>query len=104
MTRPTRIHLAPHLNITHVAELHRHLGATLTRGEPMEIDGTQVEEIDTATLQLLVCFWRAVEEGTIACTWTGVSHALHRTARLLGLADNLHFPDRSAGLGGHSGV
>jgi anti-anti-sigma regulatory factor len=99
MTALTRIELAAQLNISHAAELHRSLCATLTDGAAVEVDGTRVEEIDTAILQLLVSFWRDRAERGVGCAWNGVSPALRRTANLLGLSESLHFPDCGQGAG-----
>lgn len=59
----------------------------------MVVDGTRVEEIDTAILQLLASLWRTCLERGIACTWHGASDALRQAAALIGLADFLHLPD-----------
>jgi anti-anti-sigma regulatory factor len=99
MTAPTRIELASQLDIGHAADLHRNLCATLADGRSVELDGSRVEAIDTAILQLLVSFWRDREDRGVGCAWHGVSAALRRTANLLGLAESLHFPDRGAGEG-----
>ncbi len=57
------------------------------------VDGTRVEEIDTAILQLLASLWRTSLERGIACTWHGASEALRQTAALVGVAELLQFPE-----------
>ena len=81
------IELDPRLTIVQAAELHRTMLARLDGGWPViEIDGTRVEEIDTAVLQLLTSLWRTGRERGIACTWRGASDALRRAAALIGVA------------------
>ena len=84
------IELDPRLTIVQAAALHRTMVAHLEGGRPVIVDGTRVEEIDTAVLQLLTSLWRTGQERGIACTWHGASDALRRTAALLGVAGILH--------------
>jgi anti-anti-sigma regulatory factor len=92
-TQPKRLVLDVQLNIAEAADLHRALMALLAQGGPVVVDGTRVEEIDTAMLQLLTSLWRTSAERGIACTWFGASGALRQTAGLVGLAAILNFPD-----------
>jgi len=89
---PARIELAARLTIVHAADLHRTLLARLAAGRPIVVDGTRVEEIDTAILQLLTSLWRTGPTRGIACTWHGASGELRRIAALVGVADMLQFP------------
>jgi len=91
--KPARIELGARTTIVQAADLHRSLLASVARGEGMVVDGTRVEEIDTAILQLLASLWRTCVARGIACTWHGTSEALCRTASLVGLADVLQLPD-----------
>lgn len=81
------------MTIVQAAGLHRTLLACVAQGETVIVDGTQVEEIDTAILQLLASLWRTCLERGIGCTWQGASNALRQTAALVGVAELLHFPD-----------
>ena len=87
---PSPIELDPRLTIVQAAALHREMVAHLEGGRPVIVDGTRVEEIDTAVLQLLTSLWRTGQERGIACTWHGASDALRRTAALVGVAGILH--------------
>ena len=87
---PLPIELDPLLTIVQAAALHRTMVARLEEARPVIVDGTRVEEIDTAVLQLLTSLWRTGQERGIACTWHGASDALRRTAALVGLAGMLH--------------
>lgn len=91
--RPSRIVLSDRLTIVQAADLHRVLMQRLGEGRQFVVDGTRVEEIDTAILQLLTSLWRTSSERGIACTWHGVSQALRRTAALVGVAELLQFPN-----------
>jgi anti-anti-sigma regulatory factor len=86
------VELDARLDIAQAAELHRALRAHLAKGGPVTVDGTRVEEIDTAMLQLLASLWRTSGERGIACRWKGASGALRRTATLLGMAEVLNLP------------
>jgi len=90
--QPACVQLGAQLTIAEAADLHRTLLARLAKGDPLILDGAQVEEIDTAILQLLVSLWRTSGERGIACTWQGASAALRQTATLVGVAEVLNFP------------
>ena len=91
--RQSRIVLDDRLTIVQAADLHRMLVKRLAEGRQLVVDGTRVEEIDTAILQLLCSLWRTGAERGVACTWHGVSQALRRTAALVGVAEMLQFPN-----------
>jgi anti-anti-sigma regulatory factor len=88
------VELNTRLDIAQAADLHRALLARLASGGPVIVDGTRVEEIDTAMLQLLASLWRTSGERGIDCRWKGASAALRQTATLLGVAEVLNFPAR----------
>jgi anti-anti-sigma regulatory factor len=96
MTQSTRIELDEQLTIAQAAALHRSLCASLDGGAPMVVDGSRIQEIDTAGLQLLASLLRSGQERGIACTWHGVSDVLRRTARLVGMSEMLRFPDEES--------
>ena len=89
---PHSVQLDARMTIVQAASLHSSLLTQLAAGGPIAIDGTRVEEIDTAILQLLASLWRTAEERGFACSWTGVSDVLRRTANLVGMTEMLHFP------------
>ena len=90
--RPSRIVLDDRMTIVQAADLHRVLVKRLAEGRQLVLDGTRVEEIDTAILQLLTSLWRTSLARGISCTWHGASDALRRTAALVGVAELLQFP------------
>jgi phospholipid transport system transporter-binding protein len=101
--RPAHVELDVRLTIAQAAGLQRTLLERLEQGEAIVIDGTQVEEIDTAILQLLTSLWRTGMERGIPCTWYGASDALRQSAGLIGVADMLQLsgggPARDRGRG-----
>jgi anti-anti-sigma regulatory factor len=80
------------MTIVQAAGLRGALLACLAGGEPIVIDGSRVEEVDTAILQLLASLWRTAAERGIACSWSGASDVVRRMANLIGVADVLHLP------------
>jgi anti-anti-sigma regulatory factor len=60
------------------------------------IDGSQVERIDTAGLQLLVGFAKEQKNAGRALRWRGTSAALLRCSRTLGLHEVLELPPQPA--------
>jgi len=93
VTLPPRIELDARLTIVQAADLHRTLVARVASGDPVAIDGSRVEEIDTSILQLLTSLWSTSLERGISCTWHGVSDVLRQRAALIGVAEMLHFPE-----------
>lgn len=58
----------------------------------IELDGRQVERVDTAALQLLVLFRREFVNHGGLIRWLSASGALNEAANLLGLAQLLELP------------
>ena len=83
--------LPPDCRMAAQAALQAELVAALPGGAVV-LDGSQVERVDTAALQLLVLLRRALDGrgGTLA--WQGSSAALNDAAGLLGLAKILELP------------
>ena len=89
--QPAPLQLDSRLTIAQAADLHRSLAARLADGGPVVLDGSRVEEIDTAMLQLLASLWRTAQERGIPCAWQAASDALRHAAALIGVAEALHF-------------
>jgi anti-anti-sigma regulatory factor len=87
------VELEARMTIVQAASLHQTLLARVALGAPIVVDGTQVEEIDTAILQLLASLWRTCLARGIGCTWQGASDALRHAATLVGMAGMLQFAD-----------
>lgn len=74
------------------AALKTQLLEVLERGDIVMLDGSAVERIDTAALQLLVIFQREVAAGDHQADWHGASDVLREAADLLGMAQLLKLP------------
>jgi anti-anti-sigma regulatory factor len=86
------------MTIVQAADLHRALLSRLALGKAVVLDGSRVEEIDTAILQMLVSLWRTCQQRGIACTWLGASETLRRSAALVGLGGMLYLSGGEAAL------
>jgi phospholipid transport system transporter-binding protein len=67
------------------------LSADFGSGEVL-VDGSAVERVDTAGLQLLLAFVQHQATQGRKVSWTSASDALDRAAARLGLAASLHLP------------
>ena len=88
---PATVVLPPDCRMAAQAALQAELVAALLGGAVV-LDGSRVERVDTAALQLLVLLRRELDGrgGTLA--WQGSSEALNDAAGLLGLAKILELP------------
>jgi anti-anti-sigma regulatory factor len=89
------IELPERLTIAQSVELHRTLTKALAGGGPLCLDGSRVEEIDTAILQLLTSAWTDAALRGLVCKWQGASPTLRTSAALIGVSEILQF-DRAA--------
>ncbi|MEX1828748.1 lipid asymmetry maintenance protein MlaB [Luteibacter sp. CQ10] len=69
--------------------------AALTAGKPVDIDGSAVNQIDTAGLQVLAAFSRDARAAGLAVRWRGASDSLHRGVAVLGLSELIELPARA---------
>jgi len=69
-----------------VTVLQTELAERLDDSGTVQIDGSAVERIDTATLQLLAAFVRDLRADARGVDWIGCSAVLRRAAHSLGLA------------------
>jgi anti-anti-sigma regulatory factor len=60
------------------------------------VDGSQVERIDTAGVQLLVAFAKGLETAGKSLQWSGTSDLLVRSCRTLGVDGLLRIPAAAA--------
>jgi phospholipid transport system transporter-binding protein len=86
-----RVGMPADFRIGDVTDMHRQLTAALDAPQ-IVLDGTTVERVDTAALQLLVVFQREVQKRGSQMNWAGVSVPLHDAASQLGLAQVLALP------------
>lgn len=76
------------LTISDVFGLRRTLLELLRSSPEVALDGSNVEQVDCAGIQLLAVFFREAVERQLEIRWRGVSDQLRSSARQLGL-DNL---------------
>jgi anti-anti-sigma regulatory factor len=75
--------------IRNVTSFQAELAERLDESGPVQIDGSGVERVDTATLQLLAAFVRDLRAEARAIEWIDCSAALRRAAGCLGLESAL---------------
>lgn len=93
---PGTIDLGVSCTVAEIAALKAACLAALDGKDPPAIDGTRVERVDTAGLQVLVAFAIDCMERSVHFTWTGRSPALARGIRLLGIGALLESPGLAA--------
>lgn len=81
----THVALEAALGIRDARALHEKLGTVLTAGTAIVVDGSRVERLDAAAMQVLAGFIRAARERGLAFTWQSPSPILQQAARVLGL-------------------
>jgi anti-anti-sigma regulatory factor len=74
------------ITIAEAAALKDHLLAYVNQRGEINIDGSRVESVDTAGLQVLLAFVRTIRAQGTVIRWTGISGALLNTAQLMGVA------------------
>jgi anti-anti-sigma regulatory factor len=79
-----------------VAALRETLLVALAAGHSPVIDGSKVERVDTAGVQVLVGFTIDCMERSLHFTWAGRSEALRQSIRLLGVEPLLESPGVAA--------
>lgn len=83
------VSLAPTLGVSDVRAMHKKLSTLLTGKSPVCLDGSRVEHLDTAALQVLTGFYRTASDRGLVLTWKKISPSLQRAARVLGLESKL---------------
>lgn len=80
----THVMLEAALGIRDARALHEKLNTVLTAATTVVLDGSRVERLDAAAMQVLAGFTRAARERGLALTWQSPSPALQQAARVLG--------------------
>lgn len=81
----THVVLEAALGIRDARVLHEKLDAALNAATAIVVDGSRVERLDAAAMQVLTGFTRAARERGLAFTWQSPSPVLQQAARVLGL-------------------
>jgi anti-anti-sigma regulatory factor len=101
--KPKTLELPARLSIAQSADWHRTLSAQGEGKTPLVLDGSRVEEIDTAILQLLVSAWLGAGKRGVERRWHGASEALRQAASLIGVAAALQLDGATAPVAPHAG-
>jgi anti-anti-sigma regulatory factor len=91
-TRRGRVVLGGSCTIHEAAAIKAHMLEQLERPSPYELDGTAVERIDAAGIQLIVAFALDCLEHGRAYAWTGRSEALEHAIEVLSVGALLESP------------
>lgn len=89
--------LPPTLTIAEAGELHAVLQSVLQRATPVTLDGSSVESVDGAGLQLLAGFVKSADEVSLPVSWCGASDRLRQAAAVVGLGGVLRFDTAAPG-------
>ena len=89
----TSLQLEPILGIESVTKFYEELKALLDANQPIALDGSAVENIDTASLQLLTVFCLELQARDIPFNWHEPSETLRHSAVITGLVDTLMLPE-----------
>ncbi len=81
------------LDIAAVQDFHGTLRAALDGAEGLTLDGSAIERIDTAGLQLLAACCQEATDRQIPLHWQGTTDVLHEAATRLDLQRLLQLPD-----------
>jgi anti-anti-sigma regulatory factor len=81
----THVLLEAVLGIADAQTLYEKLSAVLAFTTPVVLDGSRVERLDAAAMQVLACFCRAARERGLAISWQSPSSGLQQAAQWLGL-------------------
>ncbi len=84
--------LAAECTVAAADSLKSELARRLDESEPVVVDVSALQRIDTAALQLLAAFVRDRRTAGRAVTWRGRAAALETAAGVLGLHDMLELP------------
>ncbi len=84
LTNRVEIHLPAVLDLASAPEFQVRL-AQLLRAPAIALDGSMLQHIDTAGIQLLCALMRTAEQRGVEVTWSAASPALISHAQLLGV-------------------
>lgn len=72
------------LGIQDARMLHEKLGSVLTAAKAVVVDGSRVERLDAAIMQVLAGFARSARERGLVVSWQSPSPMLQQAVRVLG--------------------
>ena len=84
-----KIDLGTRCTIVKAEELHSQMENLIQSGVDVEIQSSEVEQIDTSALQLLFSFHQALAQDNRKVTWPNPSEQVVATAKLLGIDSHI---------------
>ncbi len=84
-----KLDLGTKCTIIRAEELHTQMESLIQTAHDIQVDASQVEQIDTSALQLLISFHQALEKEGRTLSWHNPSEQTLSTAKLLGLDTHL---------------
>ena len=84
------INFQSHLNIQNIGALKTELATAIDKNDGIVLDASEVEVVDTASLQLLVAFIQHAALKKCEPEWRKPSDAFLKVVDLMGLKDCLH--------------
>ena len=85
MSKPVVVDLPSNLTIATAETLHEQLEPLLNGSDDIVLNASAVERADTAGLQVLLAFSKALEARSVAITWSVPAKPLVDAAEQLGL-------------------
>lgn len=77
------------LDISMVNSLYDALKLLLNEAKQVTIDAREVKRLDTAAMQLILCWYRESQAKNIEVSWQNTDGAFYDAAKMLGLAGEL---------------
>ena len=84
-----KIDLGTRCTIVKAEELHGQMESLIQSGNDIEVQSSNVEQIDTSALQLLLSFHQALAKDNRKLAWPSPSEQLISTAKLLGVDSHI---------------
>jgi len=77
------------IDISMVNSLYDALKILLNEASQVVIDAQAVKRLDTAAMQLILCWYKETKQRNIKVTWTNTEGVFSNAAKLLGLTSEL---------------
>lgn len=90
--QPVIVNLNEHLVFESLQQQKNTLSQAMLNTAPLVLKADQVTQVDTASLQLLYAFIKAMNAKHQPWTWSSPSKELQQIAKLLGMSELLELP------------
>lgn len=89
MAQKTTVSCGTDLNIQNAQGLKERLIKALSKAPTCTLNGSKVERVDSAGMQLLIAFFKEAEQSNVTIKWQAPSESLIKAGRLLGVIEPL---------------